>query len=45
MEEDIIGQCDVCDSSLSEYDYEEGSCPDCAEPLESEDIETEEETA
>lgn len=38
---ECIGQCDTCDSALSAWDYKEGICPDCLEPLETIDEESE----
>lgn len=34
---DCVGVCDACESALSDWDYQEGVCPDCLETLESED--------
>lgn len=38
---ECIGVCDACESALSAWDFQEGICPDCLEPLESEDTEEE----
>lgn len=31
---ECVGVCSCCQSALSNFDFQEGCCPDCLEPLE-----------